>query len=86
MQNDNERFGEAVDAIAKSVDYMLKQNALGQTKIYIGILTNENNGVYSVRVNGETYTIPQYGNFTHGVNEAVKVFVPQGNMNLAFFI
>lgn len=83
---ENEVFKEAVNQIARSVEYMLDQKELGSTKIYNGIITSLTNGVATIQINGKIFTINQYGTFTHTVNDMVKVFVPQGNMNLAFFI
>lgn len=83
---ENEVFKEAVNQIARSVEYMLDQKELGSTKIYNGIITSLTNGVATIQINGKVFTINQYGTFTHAVNDMVKVFVPQGNMNLAFFI
>lgn len=83
---ENEVFKEAVNQIARSVEYMLDQKELGNTKIYNGIITSLTNGVATIQINGKVFTINQYGTFIHVVNDMVKVFVPQGNMNLAFFI
>lgn len=80
--NTNNLYKETVDEIARSVAYMLQQQSLGNTQIYNGILINFN----SVKVNDKVYSLSQYGGLTHQINDVVKVFIPQGNMNLAFFI
>lgn len=84
--DNNEIFKEAVNQIARSIDYMLDQKDLGNTKIYNGLITALSNNNASIKINGKIFSINQYGTFTHNVNDMVKVFVPQGNMNLAFFI
>lgn len=82
----NEQYKEAGDALLSSFEYMLSEGLKSNTQIYNGIIVNEDNGIYTIKINGNNYAIPQYGEFTHVVNQVVKVFVPQGNMNLAFFI
>lgn len=84
--NKDKEFREAVEQIARSFDYMLEQKDNASTKIFNGILIQLNDDLGTVKINGKQYIIPQYGNFQHSVNTTVKVFVPQGNMNLAFFI
>lgn len=86
MKKENEEYKRVIEEIAKSVLYIVEQSNASQTKIYSGIILGESSGVYSVSLNGKTYTIPHYGDFSHSVNDVVKVFVPQNNMNLAFFI
>lgn len=82
----NEQYKEAGDALISSFSYMMNESQKINTQIYNGLITNIADNVYTVQVNGNKYTLPQYGEFTHAVNQVVKVFVPQGNMNLAFFI
>lgn len=84
--NQNDIFKEAVNQIARSVEYMLDQKEMNGTKIYSGLIVSLNDNIASIKINGKNFTIEQYGNFVHSVNDVVKVFVPQGNMNLAFFM
>ena len=79
---DNNFYKEAATQIARGMEYMLEQKGLSATQIYNGTLLSSG----EVRVNGKDYSIPQYGEFTHDVNTTVKVFVPQGNMSMAFYI
>jgi hypothetical protein len=65
---------------------MQEQKELEHTKIYNGIILSLSGKSANIKINGKNYTINQYGNFVHTVNDVVKIFVPQGNMNLAFFI
>ena len=74
--DNNEVFKEAVNQIARSVEYMLDQKELGNTKIYNGLITTLSNNIASIRINGKVFSINQYGTFTHNVNDIVKVFVP----------
>lgn len=81
-----EQYREAVNGLITGFDYMLQENNKQNTQIFNGIITAINNGSYTIKINGNEYVIPLYGNFNHDINEVVKVFIPQGNMNLAFFI
>lgn len=82
MGNEHNLYKEAGDSLLKSFQYMMDENAKGSTLIYNGLLT----GASTVQLNGQEYNIVQYGSFSHSVGDVVKVFVPQGNMNSAFFI
>lgn len=84
--NQNKVFEEAVNQMARSIEYMLDQKETNTTKIYSGLILSITNDTASIKINGKDFIIKQYGNFTHNVNDIVKIFVPQGNMNLAFFI
>lgn len=83
MNNDYEK---AANEIIRSFDYMVKllQKA---TLNYDGFIISSNiDGTWNVRYNGEVHAIPSYGSIRPAVNMMVKVFVPQGNQNLAYFI
>lgn len=85
--NKSKEFKEAVEQIIRSINYILEEKNLTNTQIFNGILIQINDNVGTIKINGKEYdNIPQYGNFQHEVRNTVKVFVPQGNMNLAFFI
>lgn len=72
---------EALNEITRSIDYLVNQKLNKTTKIYDGILLP--NGL--VRINGKDYSVKQYGEGSFEPNTLVKVFVPQGNMNMAFW-
>lgn len=82
----NEQYKEAVDGLIVGFDYMLQESNKQNTQIFNGIITAVNGGSYTIKLNGNEYVIPLYGGLAHNVNEVVKVFIPQGNMNLAFFM
>lgn len=82
----NEQCKEAADSLVSSIGYMIGEANKLNTQIYNGVITAVSGGSYTILINGKTFTIPLYGSFSHSVNDVVKVFVPQGNMNLAFFI
>ena len=80
-------FDIAINEILKTVDYMINKKINQTTKIYTGIiLSNNNDGKWNVQYNGEIHSIVSYGNITPKVGTMVKVFIPQGNQALAFFI
>lgn len=84
--DNNSLYTEAVGSLTKGMNYMIEQALKGITQIYNGFIVSTNGNKYNIRLNGETYALSQYGDFSHSVGETVKVIVPQGNMNMAFFI
>lgn len=86
MSNQNKLFQEAVESLASSMQYMIGEANRQNTQIFEGIIVSISDDTAVIQFNGKTYTLKQYGSFTHFVKETVKVFIPQGNMNLAFFI
>lgn len=80
------KYQEAIKSLLHGIDYMIQNAMTKSTQIYNGLIVSKTGNKAEIRVNGKTFTLPQYGNFSHVVNETVKVFVPQGNMNLAFYI
>lgn len=82
----NNEYKQAVDNMLQGFNYMLNNSIKSTTQIYNGLIVSVVNNEYTIKINGNNYVIPLYGSFTHSVNEIVKVFIPQGNMNLAFFI
>lgn len=86
MNDSNSRYQDAVKSLANSIKYMIEQYMGQTTKIYTGQLTAYNGSVGTISMNGRTYTINQYGGLTHNAGDIVKVFIPEGNMNTAFFI
>ena len=79
---DNNFYKETADQVLRGVEYLLDQNNQKSTQIYSGVITSDG----TILINGRKYNIPQYGTFTHNTNDVVKVFVPQGNMSVAFYI
>lgn len=86
MNNNNQIYNEAVKALANSMQYMISQALKDNTQIYNGVIASVSSGNYTITVNGQNYIIKQYGNIEHAVGDFVKVFIPQGNMNIAFFM
>ena len=82
----NEAYEEAGKALISGISYMMDEAQKINSQIYNGIIVSKSGNSYTIKINGNDYNIPLYGEFTHNVNDVVKVFVPQGNMNLAFFI
>lgn len=76
---------EASQALMRGVKYLVEQSSQDTTKIYNGVVVSITNG-YTIRVNGNNYNMDMYGGGDVAINSVVKVFVPQGNMNLAFFM
>nr|DAJ59377.1 MAG TPA: hypothetical protein [Bacteriophage sp.] len=72
---------EILDAIDIIVDKKLKNTA----QMYTGIVESANGTSCTMRVNGNTQNIRVFGN-TPKVNVAYPVFVPHGDMSLAFTI
>lgn len=67
---------------------ILAQDAIKNTsRIYNGIVTQvANNGSCSVKINGNLYTNVTYYGLAPKPNLTYRIFVPDGNMNLAFLI
>ena len=79
---------EAVNEILKSLAYLIEEKAVKQsTQNYDGvILSNDGNNKWSVKYNGEIHSLPHYGDFPPQIGKMVKVFIPQGNSSVAYFI
>lgn len=73
---------QALDELTRSIEYLIDQKLNQCVRIFDGFVLP--NG--KIRINGKEYSIKQYGNSAYEANSCVKVFVPEGNMNLAFFI
>lgn len=80
------KYKEAIQTIMQSVKYMIDTKMAHTTKIYDGLILSINGTNANIRINGKDYVVPSYGLLEHNANQIVKVFVPQGNMNLAFYI
>lgn len=73
---------QALNELTRSIEYLIDQKLNQCVRIFDGFVLP--NG--KIRINGKEYSIKQYGNSALEANSCVKVFVPEGNMNLAFFI
>ena len=80
-------FNKSLNEIVKSINYLINY-AINKksTKIYSGVIISSNdNGTWNVTYNGETHALKSYGSISPEANMMVKVCIPQGNQNLAFF-
>lgn len=81
-----EKNQQAVQALLSGINELLKEVERNSTKIYNGVVIRQNGSEWDVQYNGKVHTIPLYGTNTPKVGRVVKVFIPQGNANLTFFI
>ena len=77
---------EAIKEILKSINYLVNQAMLKTTKCYNGIVKSQEGNKWTVQFNGEAHLIPHYGENSVVVGKVVKVFIPENNISLAFFI
>ena len=85
MQNNENQA--ALKELLKSFGFLLKIFSNETTKIYNGFIVGQNNdGSWNVKYNGETHSLIPYGSIQPSVGKMVKVFIPQGNQNLAYFM
>lgn len=78
---------EAIEQIIRGMTYMVNDTINNNmTKVYDGIvISNNNDGRWNVKYNGETHPVKPYGPIIPDVNTIVKVIVPQGNQALSWF-
>ena len=78
---------EAIEQIIRGMTYMVNDTINNNmTKVYDGIvISNNNDGRWNVKYNGETHPVKPYGPIIPNVNAIVKVIVPQGNQALSWF-
>lgn len=78
---------EAIEQIIRGMTYMVNDTINNNmTKVYDGIvISNNNDGRWNVKYNGETHPVKPYGPIVPDVNTIVKVIVPQGNQALSWF-
>ena len=81
----NER---ATTILVQSIRNMIKSYVQKySTKIYDGIILSQaTSGKWNVQYNGENHALAQFSDRTISTGSRVKVFIPQGNQNLAFFM
>ena len=77
---------EAIDQILKSCQYLIANALKNTTKVYDGFVLSQSGTKWNVMYNNETHAITCYGSTAPTLNTQVKVFVPQGNQALAWFI
>lgn len=83
--NQNQNFDKVIEELIKGFSYIVK-SLKTSTQIYDGIvISNNNDGRWNIKYNGETHAVKLYGSKLPSVNSMVKVFVPQGNQNLSWF-
>lgn len=83
---DNNDYKLATESIVNAIKYMIDEQLSHVTQIYNGVIISNSTRSADVTVNGKSYTLPKYGTISYSKGDVVKVFVPQGNMNLAFFM
>lgn len=78
---------EAIEQIIRGMTYMVNDTINNSmTKVYDGIvISNNNDGRWNIKYNGETHPVKPYGPIVPNVNAIVKVIVPQGNQALSWF-
>lgn len=87
MDENRTEYREAANEMLRGFEYMVDQATQGTTKIYDGYVQKVNeNGTCDITINGQTHQIKQFGTGAVQFGAGVKVFVPQGNMNLAWFM
>ena len=84
---ENQEYNSAWNEVLRAIDYMIEQRLNGAgTANYNGVVQSVNtDGTYNIQFNGEVKALKSYGS-APSVNDMVKVFVPQNNYNLAYFI
>lgn len=82
-----EEYKEAANELLRGIQYMVDQATSETTKIYGGYVQSINgDGSCNININGQSYSLKQFGTGEVKEGTNVRVFVPQGNMNLAWFI
>lgn len=79
---------EAINVLIKGIDTLIENKMSGVTQILTGVITNVNvsEGLYSVVINGNTYTEVSSITDTLSVGVTVKVVIPQGQYNQMFIL
>lgn len=77
---------KAIDQLIRGMQYLIDQAKKEDTKIYDGVVISASSGgKWNIKYNNKTHAVSSYGNSTPTANSVVKVIVPQGNQNLAWF-
>lgn len=85
MLNESDKaINELLEGISYLIDKALSKRG---TQIYTGRLISQvDNSTWNVMYNGREYPVKYYGKDTLTENQIVKIFVPQGNQSIAFFM
>lgn len=85
MQNDNQA---AIKEMLKSFAYLLDEAMKKTTKIYDGVVVSTTTipNKWNIKYNNEVHAVKLYGGGDPSINSIVKVFIPQGNQSLAWFM
>ncbi|MEG0900162.1 MAG: hypothetical protein RSD67_05325 [Oscillospiraceae bacterium] len=79
-------YDKIIQQMIEGIQYLIKQNNTS-TKIYDGLVVAVNlDGTYKVKVNDKEYNFKKYGQNAVEINQVVKVFIPQNNINIAFIM
>ena len=73
---------ELLDAIEIIVDKKIRENT---AQIYLGVCESVNDNGCVMSINGRKNTVQFYGS-TPTVGATYRIFVPNGNMSMAFII
>lgn len=77
----------AIQQIVKGISQMVEDKLSKTTKIYDAlVIKNNNDGTWNLQYNGNIHAVKPYGTVSPTIGKTVKVFIPQGNQNLSFFI
>lgn len=87
MADNIQRQSSAVNKIIQGIYKMLDDYCKNySTMIYSGIVIADNSdGTWNVQYNGEVHAMKPYKT-SPTVGEMVKIFIPNGNQNLSFFM
>ena len=76
----------AITELLHSIEFLIEQKLLKTTKCYDGLISGfDGSDKAIIKLNGKEYHIKKYRNNDAKVGSMVKVIIPQGNMNLAFY-
>lgn len=77
----------AMEEMIRSIQYMIKNFLKNSTQIYDGIVISAaQNNKWNIQYNGEVHAVKLYGTNSPTTGDKVKVFIPQGNQSVAFFM
>lgn len=79
-------YKEASKQLLNSMMYAITEALKNTTKIYDGIILSGPIGDrWRVQFNGEVHELKAYGTIVPTSGKMVKVYIPQGNMSVAYF-
>lgn len=80
---------EAIEVMLSGIYSMCQQLLKNTTLVYDGIVVSDiadSSGKWQIKYNGKTHSVKPYGSIIPSKGKMVKVFLPQGNQALSFFI